>query len=53
MFYTQEIPELQRMADRCAVFYSGKIVKILPHEEITEQIVMQYATNALEVEEAN
>ena len=41
------------MADRCAVFYSGKIVKILPHEEITEQIVMQYATNALEVEEAN
>ena len=50
---TQEIPELQRMADRCAVFYSGRIVKILPHEEITEQIVMQYATNALEVEEAN
>ena len=53
LYNTQEIPELQRMADRCAVFYSGRIVKILPHEEITEQIVMQYATNALEVEEAN
>ncbi|HHU54020.1 MAG TPA: sugar ABC transporter ATP-binding protein [Clostridiaceae bacterium] len=49
---TQEIPELQRIADRCAVFYSGKIVKILSHDEITEHTVMQYATNAIEVEEA-
>ena len=47
---TQEIPELQRIADRCAVFYSGRIVKILPHEQITEHIVMQYATNAIELE---
>ena len=50
---SQEIPELQRVADRCAVFYSGKIVKILPHEEITEHTVMLYATNAIELEEAN
>ena len=50
---SQEIPELQRVADRCAVFYSGRIVKILSHEEITEHTVMLYATNAIELEEAN
>lgn len=50
---SQEIPELQRVSDRCAVFYSGHIVKLLSHEEITEHTVMQYATNAIEVEEAN
>lgn len=48
---TLEIPELQRVADRCAVFYSGRIVKILPHEDITEHTVMLYATNAIEVVE--
>lgn len=45
---SQEIPEIQRVADRCAVFYSGKIVKILDHAEINEQTVMLYATNAIE-----
>ena len=45
---SQEIPESQRVADRCAVFYSGRIVKILNHEEITEHTVMMYATNAIE-----
>lgn len=49
---TQEIPELQRVADRCAVFYSGEVVKILPHEEIDEHTVMMYATNAIGLEEA-
>jgi len=48
---SQEIPEIQRVADRCAVFYSGRIVKVLPHEEITEKTVMLYATNAIEVAE--
>ena len=48
---TQEIPEIQRVADRCVVFYSGKIVKILRHEEINEHTVMMYATNAIEVVE--
>lgn len=51
---TQEIPELQRVADRCAVFYSGSIVKVLSHQEITEHTVMMYATNAIEMmEDAN
>ena len=49
---SQEIPELQRVADRCVVFYSGRIVKVLTHDEITEHTVMLYATNAVDVEEA-
>ena len=43
---TLEIPELQKIADCCAVFYEGRIVRILPHEEIDEQTVMYYSTNA-------
>ena len=45
---SQEIPEIQRVADRCIVFYSGRIVKTLSHDEITEHTVMMYATNAAE-----
>lgn len=44
---TLEIPEIQKIADCCAVFYEGKIVKILEHEEISEQTVMLYSTNAV------
>ncbi|MCD7888104.1 MAG: sugar ABC transporter ATP-binding protein, partial [Clostridiales bacterium] len=49
---TLEIPELQQVADRCAVFYEGEIVKILPHEDIDEHTVMLYSTNAISQEEA-
>lgn len=48
---SQEIPEIQRVADRCAVFYSGQIVKVLNHADINEQTVMMYATNAIEAVE--
>lgn len=43
---TLEIPEIQKIADRCIVFYHGKAVKELKHEEIQEDTVMMYATNA-------
>lgn len=43
---TMEIPELQKIADRCAVFFEGKIVKILKHDEIREDTVMLYATGS-------
>lgn len=43
---TLEIPELQKVADFCAVFYEGTIIKILQHEEIDEMTVMLYSTNA-------
>lgn len=44
---TLEIPEIQKVADRCVVFYHGEIQAILPREEITEETVMLYATNAV------
>lgn len=44
---TLEIPEIKKVSDRCAVFYSGEIVKILSHEEIDEKQVMLYSTNAV------
>ena len=48
---SQEIPEIYRVADRCAVFYSGEIVKTLSHDEISEHTVMLYATNAIQAVE--
>ena len=47
---TLEIPELQKVADRCVVFYNGGIIKILPHDEIEETTVMLYSTNAVSKE---
>ena len=44
---TLEIGEIQKVADRCAVFYDGRLLKILPHEEIDEHRVMMYSTNAV------
>lgn len=43
---TLEIPELQKVADRCAVFYEGRLVRMLPHEEINENTVMLWSTGA-------
>ncbi len=43
---TLEIPEIQKIADRCIVFYHGKMARILEREEIREDTVMMYATNA-------
>lgn len=47
---TLEIPEIQKVADRCVVFYNGTIKKILPRQEINEQTVMLHATNAIQEE---
>ena len=45
---TLEIPEIQKVADRCVVFYEGRIVKIFDHSEVNEHDVMMYSTNAIE-----
>lgn len=55
---TLEIPEIQKIADRCIVFYHGEIAARLSRTEITEEKVMLYATNAVyqkegKMEEAN
>lgn len=44
---TLEIPEIQKIADRCAVFYHGEIKVVLKREDINEEAVMLYATNAV------
>jgi len=44
---TLEIPEIQKVADRCLVFYEGRIVKSFAHNEVNEKDVMMYSTNAI------
>ena len=44
---TLEIPEIQKVADYCVVFYNGTIIKKLDHNEIDETTVMLYSTNAI------
>ena len=48
---TLEIPEIQKVADFCAVFYNGSIIKVLRHDEIDETTVMLYSTNAIKNQE--
>ncbi len=48
---TLEIPEIQKVADRCVVFYEGNIVKIFEHVEVNEHDVMLYSTNAIKTTE--
>lgn len=44
---TLEVPEIQKIADRCIVFYHGKIVVELNRSDINEETVMLYATNTV------
>ena len=45
---TLEIPEIMKVADRCIVFYDGRMIKELAHEEINEQDVMLYSVGVTE-----
>ncbi|MDR3050629.1 MAG: sugar ABC transporter ATP-binding protein [Oscillospiraceae bacterium] len=49
---TLEIPEIQKMADRCIVFFHGGIQAVLDRSEITEENVMLCATNVVTAKEA-
>ncbi len=44
---TLEIPEIKKVSDRCVVFFEGRVAKIFQHDEISEQDVMLYSTNAI------
>lgn len=44
---TLEIPEIQKVADRCIVFFHGRIQAEFVRQEITEEKVMLSATNAI------
>ena len=48
---TLEIPEIQKVADRCLIFYEGRIVKEFKHNDVNEHDVMMYSTNAISNEE--
>ena len=50
---TLEIPEIQKIAERCLVFYHGTMVAELERAEINEETVMLHATNAAGVERRN
>ncbi len=50
---TLEIPEVQKVADRCIVFYHGGIQAVLERSQITEEQVMLYATNAINASEVH
>lgn len=41
-----EIPEIQKVSDRCVVFYDGAVARIFAHDEIDERDVMMYSTGA-------
>lgn len=42
-----EIPEIQKVSDRCVVFYDGTVAKTFSHGEINEHDVMLYSTGAV------
>ncbi|MDR1852749.1 MAG: sugar ABC transporter ATP-binding protein [Propionibacteriaceae bacterium] len=48
---TLEIPEIQKVCDRCVVLYAGEVVATFEHEKINEHDVMLYSTNAINVVE--
>lgn len=48
---TLEIPEVQKVADKCIVFYHGTIKTILDRKDINEETVMLHATNAIQTTE--
>jgi len=50
---TLEVPEIQKVSDRCVVLYAGEVVATLAHEEINEHDVMLYATNAMSLAESD
>lgn len=48
---TLEINELKKVADVCMVFYEGRKVATLDHDDISEERVMLYSTGARKPEE--
>ncbi len=44
---TLEIPEIQKVSDRCVVLYDGEVVAVLDHDQINEHDVMGLSTNAV------
>ncbi|WP_297288954.1 sugar ABC transporter ATP-binding protein [uncultured Flavonifractor sp.] len=50
---TLEIPEIQKVADRCVIFYHGDLKAQLERRDISEEAVMLQATNAINTAEVS
>ncbi len=50
---TLEISEIQKISDRCAVFYHSHLQVVLDRQNINEKTVMLYATNAVSISEGD
>ena len=46
IIFTQEFPEIFKVADSCIVLYKGEINAVLSRDELTEKNVMYYSTGA-------
>lgn len=46
IIFSQEFPEIFKVADSCIVLYKGEINKVLDRDELTEKNVMFYSTGA-------
>jgi ribose transport system ATP-binding protein len=44
---TLEIPEIEKVADQCVVFYHGRVHAVLDRDRIDETTVMLHATGAV------
>lgn len=44
--FSQEFPEIYKVADSCMVLYKGNINAVLDREQLTEKNVMYYSTGA-------
>lgn len=50
---TLEIPEIQKVSDRCVVLYAGEVAAVLDHDDINERDVMLYSTHAMHADKDN
>lgn len=46
IIFSQEFPEIFKVADSCIVLYKGEVNAVLGREELTEKNVMYYSTGA-------
>ncbi len=46
LVFSQEFPEIYKVADSCVVMYKGRVNAVLPRAELTEKKMMYYSTGS-------